>query len=177
MEDIKSIGKLCREYVDLGLSVKWAAYNIGANCPEDYRDEYVWGDVLPKNVAHEIERYDNPSIDVDVSGTRYDVARLLWGRGWRMPTKEEMEELLDKCRWEWMTRKGVEGVKVTGLNGNCIFLPASPDEDNFFMGSYWTATCYGGGKSDAYCLNILSTEQALYCFIRYNFHAIRAVHE
>lgn|SRR5574344_139370 len=177
MEEIRRIEKNYPEYVDLGLSVKWATHNIGANIPEDYGDEYVWGDVLPKREAHKIERYNNPAIDVDISGTRYDVARLLWGKFWRMPTRKEMQELVHMCQWKWLTSRGVEGAKVTGPNGRSIFLPATPDKDGFFMGSYWTATCPGRGISNAVCLNILCTEQSLYLFVRYNFLAVRPVHE
>ena len=66
-----------------------------------------------------------------------DAASVNWGGNWRMPTKEEQDELRDSCEWVWTTQKGVSGCQVIGPNGNSIFLPAAG-----FM-SYGRLTCYG----------------------------------
>ena len=75
-----------------------------------------------------------------------DVAHIKWGGKWRMPTETEIDELRYNCNWEWINVNGVEGCKVTGLNGNSIFLPAAGGcfgEKNSHSGSvglYWSAS-------------------------------------
>ena len=118
--------------VDLGLSVCWAEHNIGASSPEKYGDYFAWGETEPKsNYTAETNKYYDKTkktyIDIgkDISGTKYDVARAQWGGNWRMPRLEEIKELIDKCSWQWTELKGINGYKVTGPNGNSIFLPAA----------------------------------------------------
>ena len=118
--------------VDLGLSVCWAEHNIGASSPEKYGDYFAWGETEPKSnyTAETYKYYDKTKktyIDIgkDISGTKYDVARAQWGGNWRMPRLEEIKELIDKCSWQWTELKGINGYKVTGPNGNSIFLPAA----------------------------------------------------
>ena len=114
--------------VDLGLSVKWAPYNVGASSPGSNGYFYCWGETFDKLYGHVYNyKYYDPLADgyIDIgdqiSGTKYDVAKELWGKGWRMPTREEMQELVDECTWETTS----SGYKVTGPNGNSIFLTAS----------------------------------------------------
>ena len=54
-----------------------------------------------------------------------DAAAVNLGGKWRMPTETEVTELVNMCTWEWTSVNGVNGCKVTGPNGNSIFLPAS----------------------------------------------------
>ena len=84
-----------------------------------------------------VKEYVN--IGNNISGTEYDEARQKWGGSWRMPTKEEFNELLSKCTWTWMTYKGINGYKVTGPNGDSIFLPA--------VGSFVYTTGAGIGET------------------------------
>lgn len=116
------------EYVDLGLpsGTKWATFNVGATTPEEYGNYYAWGEITTKNeYSHENSVTYRESM-TDISGNAtYDVARANWGGSWRMPTRTEMEELKDNCTWTWTTQNGVNGMKVTGTNGNSIFLPAA----------------------------------------------------
>ena len=118
--------------VDLGLSVCWAEHNVGASSPEKYGDYFAWGETEPKsNYTEETYKYYDKTkktyIDIgkDISGTKYDVARAQWGGNWRMPRLEEIKELINKCSWQWTELKGINGYKVTGPNGNSIFLPAA----------------------------------------------------
>lgn len=155
------------EYVDLGLpsGLKWATCNVGANKPEEYGDYFAWGETDAKQ-EYIIENYKNVRvirkkgflgigeeekleyiIGFDISGNpQYDVARKKWGGSWRMPTKAELEELKKNCRWEWTIQNGVNGCKVTGPNGNSIFLPAAGDRggtslyDDGDYGYYWSST-------------------------------------
>ena len=118
------------QWVDLGLSVKWATCNVGASSPSDYGNYYVWGETRTKSEYTE----DNSStygINIgDISGdSRYDAARANWGGTWRLPTEAEMEELMDKCTWTWTSQGGHNGYRVTGPNGSSIFLPAAGYRD------------------------------------------------
>ena len=149
------------EYVDLGLpsGLKWATCNIGASSPEEYGDYYAWGEVNTKKEYTEDNSfmYGTP-IDKISGNPRYDVARAKWGGSWRMPTREEFEELIDNCTWEWTTKGGHKGYKVTGRNGNSIFLPAagyrySDTYNAESYGYYWSAT---PGESDAQSAYYLS---------------------
>ncbi len=114
------------EYVDLGLSVKWATCNVGATKPWEYGGYYAWGETKEKNIYYEPNYlYNGINIGNDISGTKYDVAHVKWGGEWRMPTKAEQNELISNCNWQWTTINDVNGYRVTGPNGNSIFLPAT----------------------------------------------------
>lgn len=116
--------------VDLGLSVNWAGWNIGATSPEELGNRYAWGETETREkYTYENYKYYNPDsiytdIGYNISGTQYDAARKNWGGSWRMPTRVEMQELVDKCTWEWTSFNNSPGYKVIGPNGNSIFLPA-----------------------------------------------------
>ena len=147
------------EYVDLGLpsGLKWAAYNVGASSPEEYGNYYAWGETGTKSTYTEDNSLtDGLSISelqsqgyIDNEGnltSSHDAATANWGGSWRMPTKDEQRELLDNCEWEWTTQNDVNGCKVTGPNGNSIFLPAagyrygSSLYNDGDYGYYWSST-------------------------------------
>ena len=137
------------EYVDLGLSVKWATCNVGASSPEDYGGYYAWGETEEKEEynGRDYKTYMNRGINI--AGTEYDVAHVKWGGNWRMPTYAEQDELLEKCKWKWTTVNGVKGYKVTSKkNGNSIFLPAAgyrngtEVDDRGSCGYYWSSSLY-----------------------------------
>ena len=114
------------EWVDLGLSVLWATSNVGASSPSDYGDYYAWGETKTKSSYTDGNSKTYNVVMPDISGEpKYDAATANWGEGWRMPTDEELEELVDKCYWQWTAQGGHTGYKVTGPNGNSIFLPAA----------------------------------------------------
>ena len=136
-------------YVDLGLpsGVKWATCNVGASSPEDYGDYFAWGETSPKAEYTWENSVTFGEQMSDISGNaQYDAATANWGGSWRMPTREQMEELVVHCEWEWTQVNGVYGSKVIGPNGSCIFLPAagrrhgsSLDLDGSY-GYYWSST-------------------------------------
>lgn len=143
-------------WVDLGLSVLWAAYNVGASSPEEYGGYYAWGEIEEKdNYTWENYEFYNPStynfdfIGEEISGTSYDVAHVKWGGGARMPTLEEVKELVNNCTFEYGTYNGVKGDYVTGPNGNIIFLPFAGYRGNGDLydegsgGYFWSGTCLG----------------------------------
>ena len=108
-----------QEYIDLGLSVKWATHNIGASKTSDKGRYYLWGD--PSNSATAFF-YDPPYMS-NICGTQYDAARSSWGGKWRMPKMADFRELVNNCSLVPATENGVSGIKVTGPSGGSIFLP------------------------------------------------------
>ncbi len=152
------------DYVDLGLpsGLKWATCNVGASSPEQYGDYYAWGEIETKGeYSNENSKARGKSIG-DISGnSNYDVARAKWGGKWRMPTMEELEELNSKCTWQWTTQKGINGYKVTGPNGNSIFMPAAGCREGSSLSSageygyYWSSTPDDSNYFD--CLLIFSS--------------------
>ena len=132
-------------YVDLGLpsGLKWATCNVGASNSSDYGDYFAWGKTSPKST----DVCDYHKVWGDISGNpSLDAAAAKWGGGWRMPTKAEFQELIDNCTWTWTTHGGHHGYKVTGPNGNSIFLPAAGWLDDGrsniqpdIRGSYWSS--------------------------------------
>ena len=120
--------------IDLGLSVKWASCNVGATSPEEFGDRFAWGETETKtkfklsNYLY-YDSYTQSYIDIglDIKGTKYDVAHVKWGGGWRMPTYKELKELYDKCDWKWSRFNDVNGYIVTGPNGNSIFSPVGSE--------------------------------------------------
>lgn len=197
-EDVLT-GNLCNQEdhvhaVDLGLSVKWACCNVGANSPEEYGGYYAWGeteekdfyewstykwmDYEEKELTKYCETIDNKkSIDPED-----DVARVLWGEDWRMPTQSEIQELIDHCTWTWTSLNGVYGYKVSG-NGNSIFLPAAGSryEDKItnqgLRGCYMSATLYEPDIEIEYCIGF--NKKAYYHINDYrrNGHTVRPVRE
>ena len=158
------------EAVDLGLSVKWATCNVGAESPEDFGGYYAWGETEPKSEYTEAtykyyKWYEYTGYCYDdhyVLDPEDDVACVKWGDGWRMPTCDEIEELRNKCTWQWTTVNGVKGYLATGPNGNSIFLPAAGIRYGTDVGGrgsrgdYWSATLDSGDYGCAWCLVFLS---------------------
>lgn len=146
------------EWVDLGLSVKWATCNLGAFSESGYGGRYAWGETSTK-ASYEASNYFDKGGDragesnwiykqggkeVITPTSGHDSAREIWGGAWRLPTASELEELRGECQWKWMNKNGHDGYLVTGPNGNSIFLPAAGYREKTFMrnegsaGYYWT---------------------------------------
>lgn len=153
------------EAIDLGLSVKWASFNLGATSAEKYGNFYAWGETATKN-SFTWANYQHASgtsatvkdIGTDISGTSYDAATTLWGSDWRMPTKTELSELLEKCTFTAATVNGVNGYNVKGPSGKTIFMPlagCSYDGKNYGSGSYtyyWSGDISTSSSQKAYSL-------------------------
>jgi hypothetical protein len=152
--------------VDLGLSVYWASYNVGAKSPEEYGRYFAWGETQQKNktpynadnyIYYDKDKQSYIDIGNNICGTDYDAATVNLGKEWRLPTKEEMEELINKCTWKWEKVGDKYGYTVKGKNGNSIFMPAAGYKVGIFDSkvgntlAYWTGSCYN--SSDAYSLN------------------------
>lgn len=174
------------DYVDLGLSVKWATCNVGAKRPEDCGDYFAWGEIETKdyytedtyrwgyekdapikyNTNGHIGPIDN-KITLDFED---DAAHVKWGGNWRMPIKEELEELLSNCNWKWSIRNGIAGLavtsKVVGFQNQTLFMPASGCRENnssYSMGKcgfYWSKNVDPFLAKQAYSFNFYSYKGA-----------------
>ena len=151
-------------YVDLGLSVLWATTNLGATQPEEYGDYFAWGETDPKDIYtrdnykwRDNTKYNNSGGLTSIQ-LEDDAAHVNWGGDWRMPTKEEYSELIEKCTWTWTQHKGINGYQVTGPNGNSIFLPATgyigngPSYPVGEYGLYWTTELHSSSINSSYIL-------------------------
>ncbi len=150
------------EYVDLGLSVKWATFNLGASKPEEYGDYYAWGETETKNYYSESDYKWFNYVEGSYSLTKYnsnssfgvvdnktvleesdDVAHVKLGGNWRMATDTEWTELIENCTWTWTTRNGTSGRLVTsnieGYTDRSIFLPAA----GVWFGVFYELDNYG----------------------------------
>lgn len=155
------------EWVDLGLSVKWATCNVGASTPGGYGYFYAWGEISPKK-EYKWDNYvfwTSGNSESDFRFSKYntngahgpvdnktrldlsdDVAHRQWGGSWRIPTNREWMELWNKCTWTWTSKEGHSGYEVTSnLNGKSIFLPAAGEHfwttvsNRDVQGNYWSS--------------------------------------
>ena len=189
------------EWVDLGLpsGTLWATCNVGAESPEDYGDYFAWGETEPKEVynwstykwcngsKNTLTKYCtrksygyNSFVDNKTElDPEDDAAHVNWGENWRMPTKEQQDELRENCTWTWMTQNGVNGCLVTGPNGNTLFLPAAGYRYDGSLGNddgnYWSHTLYSSYTYSAFSLYFTSEDVNWHFDSRYYGFTVRAV--
>ena len=194
------------EAVDLGLSVKWASCNLGASSPSDYGDYYAWGEIDLKDnydlsnykwfigSSQSITKYNNDASHGTVDNkiildSEDDVAHVKLGGNWRMPTADEIDELLntDNCSREWTQVNGIDGWKFTskksGYEGNFIFLPAAGDRgfsEYDLLGTrgiYWSSSLLTNDPYSAWDLGFGSSDIGRYYHGngRYRGRTVRAV--
>lgn len=154
------------EYVDLGLSVKWATMNVGASSVGDYGDYFQWGEIKPTdNYVSDSCRAFRVTMG-DIAGyAEWDAATANWGGTWRMPTYDECKALVDSCTWEWTTLIGPTcvGYKVIGPNGNYIYLTAAGQRGGTSLsdvgscGFYWSSSPNASNNSYSWRLQFLSS--------------------
>ena len=192
------------EAVDLGLSVKWASFNLGASKPEEYGNYYAWGETEPKDdyswssykwcmgdyktmtkyCSKSEFGYNGFTDSKTVLDLEDDAANANLGSSWRMPTDAEWTELRNNCTWAWTQENGVNGRKVTSnKNGNSIFLPAAGSRNwiNLYevgsSGYYWSSSLDTGYPSTAWSVYFLSGD--VYWESKYRFYgfSVRPVSE
>lgn len=151
------------EWVDLGLpsGTRWATCNVGASSPEGYGTYFAWGETFNKAMydwdtyiyynGSSFTKY-NDSDNLVVIQPSDDAATIIWGDGWRIPTVEELQELFEYCNHNWT----INGLILTGCNGNTIFLPASGDR--------CTSNVYNVGIEGYYWLSSLDSESPYYAY-------------
>ena len=152
----------CIEAVDLGLSVKWATCNIGAASPTWNGQYFAWGEICPKERynwdTYKLKTKYSPNFDDKTELEPCDdVDTDFWGDEWRLPTKEEFEELLNRCSWTWDDT--YKGYWIQGPNCNSIFLPAAGlCHENYPISqgdrcAYWSKTLNTHNAIEALTLN------------------------
>ena len=139
------------KYVDLGLSVCWASFNLGSLTEDDNGERYFWGDVLPD--------YDI-WYDYDYDADWADAAAFNWGGSWRVPSREEWEELAENCEWEMDTVGVTPGFratsKVPGYEGKSIFLPYPHHGATYNM--YMTSDLVQTNRENKNCYSFYITD-------------------
>lgn len=188
--------KAIPDAVDLGLSVKWANMNVGAESSEDYGNYYAWGETSAKETYNWSTYFDtndggstfakyNNEGDKKVLDPEDDAAHVNWGGSWRMPTEAEWQELIDNCTWTWTTQNGINGYKVTsnkaGYTDKFIFLPAAGyryGSDLYNVGSYgyyWSSSLFESNSNNAWFLSFNSDYYCLNGSYRYYGPSVRPV--
>ncbi len=188
------------EVVDLGLSVKWATCNVGAESADDAGYYFSWGETSPKDIYDSTtDKYcscpDGDSYCYNESHyTKYnstdgktvlapedDAATVNWGSGFRMPTQGEFQELIYECTWTWDSSH--KGYLVASSNGNSIFLPASGYRGGSYLsnqgslGCCWSSTLNSYGRIYAYSLGFFSGYHNVDSYYRYYGFPVRPVAE
>ncbi len=194
--------------------LQWATCNVGASSPEDYGDYFAWGETTPKegyswgNYLWMTKGKDDWSwirkytfADEQTDGCWYsgetfigdnkkelelsdDAASVNWGSGWRMPSQEQLKELIDpnNTTTVWTTEEGIAGLKITSVrNSNSIFLPAtgyfgSSGTGNVgTSGNYWSRTLGTSFSDHAFELFIKQGQILCYAGNRYVGQSVRPV--
>ncbi|MBR5634572.1 MAG: pilus assembly protein N-terminal domain-containing protein, partial [Prevotella sp.] len=182
------------EAIDLGLpsGTLWASCNVGATKPEEYGDYFAWGETKGYNSGKTTFNWDtyfdssynkyNLSGGLTELALEDDAAYVNWGSNWRMPSLEQIQELIDNCNWEWTTLNGVYGRKATSKkNGNSIFLPGAGYRFDASLGDagswgyYWSRTLYTSDANSAYYLDFGSGSVYWNYYYRYRGRSVRPV--
>ena len=183
IEVVISTVNVVHDYVDLGLpsGILWATCNVGADAPEEYGDYFAWGETKPKdyyfvsnyqycNGDEKLTKYcDNSNYgyngftdDLTTLLPEDDAATVNWDNDWRMPTKEEWQELYSNTTFTWTTQNGVNGRCFTASNGNSLFLPAAGGYNGSSLsaagsyGYYWSSSLCAGSPGGALCFRFYS---------------------
>lgn len=155
--------------VELGLSVKWAEIDLAASTSRGWCNSFDWGETstsTPKAwYEFSLSTLKNQGY-IDAKNNlcpSYDIATQTWGNDWRMPTKNEWQELISKCTWKTVSKNGTDVYLVTGPNGNYIFLPKN---------DYWSSTA---STSKSYYFDYYQTkiEEGFRYFLLYHIRPVR----
>ncbi len=189
----------------------WAETNIGAENPEDYGYYFWWGDTVgykregdawvasdgsSRNFEFDVENTPTYGKDIDklknegwitedgVLAPKHDAAHVHWGGNWRMPTKQELDDLNEKCDWKWTTKNGVNGYIVRGRGGYTsasIFLPCAGRGNGTSLypagslGFYWSSVPHSD-DTNSWLLDFSSSDHATFSYIyRYGGLSVRPV--
>lgn len=185
------------EQVDLGLSVKWASWNVGASRPEEYGYYFAWGETEPKDDyswstykwSSSLTKYSS-SDGKTVLDAEDDAASVNWGGSWRMPTYAEMDELRNNCTWTWTSNYNGTGIhgqivtsKKTGYTNKSIFLPAAGFRYGTYLynvgssGLYWSSSLDPGRPDRAWSVGFDSSGVSRSGFSRDDGQSVRPVTE
>ena len=185
------------EIIDMGLSVKWSSYNLGASSPEEYGDYYAWGEIKSKRqYSWQTYRWCKDSYDTQTRyNTKYDfgqvdykillekeddAAFMQFGEKWRIPSLYEWYELFEKCSWQVIVLHNVKGyLVVSRLNGNRLFLPGMRFNDELGdigkFGFYWSSSLEPNNPDQAWSADLSEKGKHMFSIMRYRGYSIRPV--
>ncbi len=169
--------------VDLGLSVLWSSRNVGAVSGEQPGLYVGWGDVHGNKMSMDVDDYPSSTPPCLLDVLTQDIARERWAESWRLPTRAEAQELIDKCQWIWTVVNGVPGFQVLGKTGNSIFLPAVgirygyEYEDSYYCGYLWTSSLNIDDITRAYIIEYSQGDVAVSAMSRHCGLNIRPILE
>ena len=172
-------------WVDLGLpsGTKWATYNVGTKNIHGVGTRIAWGETATKKTfspnAYTLNDRELPSYAGEAN---YDLATAQWGEGWYTPTKQQWDELIEYCDWDYVMINGINGVLFTSRKTyNTIFLPSTgyTDDETYKLKyttynlAYWSST---GARTNGAHAYIANYEQGYMTTTnRYVAHCVRAV--
>ena len=175
-----------RRTVDLGLGngVMWSNINLGASSSDDSGDYYAWGETTPKTSFDKPATY--PDLGADIAGSSHDAATTAenWGGLWRMPTRDDVNDLITKCTWTEVTKYDQPMFKIVGPSGDSIFIAkrgsmngtaVARDGERVMM---WTSnlnTTDGYNHENAYGTSFYGTNRSIDAVARYLGYTIRPV--
>ena len=196
-------GAPAHAYVDLGLpsGLLWATCNLGATSPEDYGDYFAWGETTPKSdyswSTYQYCMGSNTTFTKYCNNSSYgyngftdnlttllpedDAATANWGSDWRMPTKEEFQELYNNTTVTWTQQNGVNGRLFTAANGNSLFLPAAGYRNGSNLygagsgGNCWSSSLITDYPNYAWYFGFDSGNYTMNYYYRYYGFTVRAV--
>lgn len=194
--------------------LKWATCNVGATRPGESGDYFAWGETIPKKINYNWNTYKwcTALLEFDEFGHEYysveyitkyctdstlgtvdnktvldkedDAAAVHMGGSWRMPTIEELKELINECTWTCTTEMGVTFLDVEGPNGNSIFFPSAGYRGEYedydysgLKGAYLSSSLYTGYSDNAYGLGFNSDKLYISCSSRCIGFSVRGVIE
>ncbi|MBP8967563.1 MAG: hypothetical protein KBG33_09275 [Paludibacteraceae bacterium] len=161
--------------VDMGLSVKWATMNVGADAPHEVGSYSLWGDGTGTRDWDIFDQsYSKDKSSYNITATSRDLAHMKWGNGWRTPTYNEFSELIRNTSRSVVVINGVKCLKFTSnINGNQIVLPANGGlYTNGWSSSTGFKTAYTGEGTDCYYMtstasDLSSQPEYLYAYFFY----------
>ncbi|MCQ2189876.1 MAG: hypothetical protein MJZ00_08230 [Paludibacteraceae bacterium] len=197
LEDLQAIGLTTDTLVDLGLSVKWANFNVGASKCYEYGNYYQWGetDTTDNYVPESCRTYALPISELKEQGiigadslltAKYDAATVNWGAKYRMPSRIEIEELMNNTESKWLIIEMPDSSSVSGRitksnkNGKSVFFPVagirnySEIADVGHGGYCWSASAYEYGRN-AWLLHFNSKGFSCYHLARRYGKSVRPV--
>ena len=162
--------------------VYWSNINLGASSPDDSGDYYAWGETTAKTSFNKPNTY--PDLGTDIAGSSYDAAHVNWQGLWRMPTRDDVNDLLAKCTWTEVTKYGQPMYKVVGPSGDSIFIAKRGSINGVIKSndgtrvSLWTSnlcTTEGYDKDNAYGTTFYGSNRTIDVVARYMGYTVRPI--
>lgn len=163
--------------------VYWSNINLGATSIDDSGDYYAWGETAPKS-EYSSATYTKADYGTDISGSSHDAAHVNWGGLWRMPTVDDVNDLVSQCTWTEVTKYGQPMYKVVGPSGDSIFIAKRGSisgtslSNNGSWASFWTSNLNVTDdyeRNNAYGTSFYGTNRTIDAVARYLGYTVRPI--